>query len=137
LLSRRRVPIQAYLAALFALVTLTIGLLTAGIFYARMKSEALRAAGLLFDRTATVLAQDIGQVRWEVSYALALATSSDLARATTDSVRVRDQNVLISILKANDLAVAAYVGYPNGDFFFMLRLAGSKPATLSIPAKTA
>jgi hypothetical protein len=110
LLPRRRVPIQAYLAALFALLTLVIGLLTAAIFYERMKSEGLRAASLLFDRTTTVLTQDIGQVRWEVSYALALATSSDLASAKTCAARLHSKNVLTSIIKSNELSVAAYVG---------------------------
>ena len=135
--SRRRVPIQAYLAALFALLTLAIGLLTAAIFYERMKSESLNAASLLFDRTTTVLGQDIGQLRWEVSYALALATSSDLASAKTFSAREHSKNVLTSIIKSNPLSVAAYVGYPDGDFFFLLRLDRSKPPALSIPANAA
>jgi len=137
LLSRRRVPIQAYLAALFALVTLAVGLLTAAIFYERMKSESLRAASLLFDRTTTVLTQDIGQVRWEVSYALALATSSDLAGAKTFKTRLHSLNVLASIIKSNELSVAAYTGYPDGDFFFLLRLDRSKPPPLSIPHNAA
>ncbi|HTX03334.1 MAG TPA: adenylate/guanylate cyclase domain-containing protein [Candidatus Acidoferrales bacterium] len=137
MLSRRRVPIQTYLAALFALLTLAIGLVTAAIFYERMKSESLRAAGLLFDRTTTVLAQDIGQVRWEVSYALALATSSDLARAKTSMARLHSLNVLRSIIQSNDLAVAAYVGYPNGDFFFLLRLDPTAPSPISAPPNAA
>ena len=137
MLSRRRVPIQAYLAALFALLTLAIGLLTAGIFYERMRSESLRTASLLFDSTSTVLAQDIGQVRWEVSYALALATSSDLASAKTFAARLHSKSVLTSIIKSNQLSVAAYVGYPDGDFFFLLRLDRSKPLGLSVPADAA
>jgi class 3 adenylate cyclase len=137
LVPRRRVPIQAYLAALFALVTLVVGLLTAGIFYERMKSESLRAASLLFDRTTTVLTQDIGQVRWEVSYALALATSSDLATAKTFAARLHSLNVLRAIIASNNLAVAAYAGYPDGDFFFLLRLGSSKPPGVSAPANAA
>jgi class 3 adenylate cyclase len=137
LFSRRRVPIQAYLAALFALLTLAIGLLTAAIFYERMKSESLRTASLLFDRTTTVLTQDIGQVRWEVSYALALATSSDLANAKTFEARLHSKNVLTSIIKSDDLSVAAYVGYPDGDFFFLLRLDRSKPPALAAPQNAA
>ncbi|HEY1728394.1 MAG TPA: adenylate/guanylate cyclase domain-containing protein [Candidatus Baltobacteraceae bacterium] len=137
MLSRRRVPIQAYLAALFALLTLVIGLLTAAIFYERMKSESLHAASLLFDSTTTVLTQDIGQVRWEVSYALALATGSDLATARTFEARLHSKNVLTSIIKSNDLSVAAYAGYPDGDFFFLLRLDQAKPPNLEIPSNAA
>lgn len=107
--------------------------MTAVFFYERMKSESLRTASLLFDSTTTVLAQDIGQVRWEVSYALALATSSDLASAKTFAARLHSKNVLASILKSNQLSVAAYTGYPDGDFFFLLRLDRSKPLALSVP----
>jgi hypothetical protein len=131
------VPIQAYLAALFALVTLAIGLLTAGVFYQRMKSESLHAASMLFDQTTSVLTQEIGQVRWEASYALALATSSDLATAKTFAARFRSRNVLTSIIRANDLSVAAYAGYPDGDFIFLLRLDRSRPSALPIPPNAA
>lgn len=119
---RRRVPIQAYLAALFALVTLAIGLSTAMLFYSRMKSASLNTATTNFGRISALMAQRVLQMRLDIGYKLALATGSRLASARTFADRFAAKDGLIPILNANRLVVAAYVGYPDGEFLLLRRI---------------
>ncbi|MBV8424067.1 MAG: hypothetical protein JO349_02665 [Candidatus Eremiobacteraeota bacterium] len=120
--SRRRVPIQAYLAAVFALVVLAIGVSTAALFFGRMKAASLNAAAAAFDHISSVMAQRVLQIRIEIGYKLALATGDELASAKIFAGRLHAWPDLIPILHSNKLIVAAYVGYPNGDFLLFRRI---------------
>ncbi len=125
---RRHVPIQPYLTGLFALITLVIGLSTAGLFYDRMKTASLNEANVNFDRISTNIAQQLLQVRLEVQYQLAMVAGSRLARARTFAERTAAKDDLIPLLNANSLIDQAFVGFPNGDFIRFSRvLAADKP----------
>jgi class 3 adenylate cyclase len=113
---RRRIPIPAYLTALLAFVALVIGLSTTALFFTRMKEAALSEAYLAFDRTATVIAQQLIQSRLEVAFALAAAGSSPLARARGLENQVRAKEPLERILASSPLVTTAFVGYANGNF---------------------
>ncbi|HTX03343.1 MAG TPA: adenylate/guanylate cyclase domain-containing protein [Candidatus Acidoferrales bacterium] len=120
--SRRRVPIQGYLAALLALVTLAIGISTASLFYGRMKAAGLREASATFARVSTNIAQQLLQVRLEVQNRLSLTAGRHLANAGTFSERLASVDDLWAILDANRFVYAAYAGFPNGDFLFLRRV---------------
>jgi class 3 adenylate cyclase len=130
--SRRRVPIQGYLAALLALVTLAIGLSTAALFFNRMKASSLREASLTFDRISTSTAQQILQVRLEVQNRLSVADDRRLANAKTFAARLAAKDDLWPILAANRFVHAAYAGFRNGDFIFLRRVLPADDAPPSI-----
>jgi class 3 adenylate cyclase len=122
------VPIQPYLTALFAVITLVIGLSTAGLFYDRMKTASINDANANFDRISANIAQQLLQVRLEIQYDLALVTATRLARAKTFAERVAAKDDLIPLLNANSLVSEAFVGYPNGDYIRVSRvLSGDNP----------
>ena len=119
---RRHIPIQPYLTALFAVITLVIGVSTAALFYDRMKTASLNDANIAFAQVSAKIAQQLLQVRLEVQFGLALATGSKLAGATTFSARFADEDALWRLLNANALVTNAYVGYPNGDFLLFRKV---------------
>ncbi|MGA2392979.1 MAG: adenylate/guanylate cyclase domain-containing protein [Candidatus Lustribacter sp.] len=128
MLSRWHIPIQPYLTALFAIITLVIGLSTAALFYDRMKTASLNDANLAFDQVSTRIAQQLLQVRLEVQYGLALATAGRLANTPSFNARLAAKDGLWLLLNANGLVTAAYVGYPNGDFLLFRKIrAGDRP----------
>lgn len=118
----RHVPIQPYLTGLFAVITLVIGLSTAGLFYDRMKTTSLNEANVSFDRISINIAQQLLQARLEIQDELALTTGSRLAKAQTFAQRIAAKDDLIPLLNANSLVDQAFVGYPNGDFIRFSRV---------------
>ena len=125
---RRRVPIQPYLTALFAVITLVIGLSTAALFYDRMKTASLDDANANFDRISANIAQQLLQVRLEIQYELALITAGKLAKAQSFAERIAAKDDLLPLLNANSLVSEAFVGYPNGDYLRFSRvIAGDNP----------
>src|ERR1700683_88888 len=100
---RRHIPIQPYLTALFAVITLAIGLSTAALFYDRMKTVSLSDANANFDRISANIAQQLLQVRLEVQYELALVTARRLAKAQSFADRLAAKDDLLPLLNANSL----------------------------------
>ncbi len=134
MLNFRHVPIQPYLTVLFAVITLVIGLSTAGLFYDRMKTASINDANANFDRISANIAQQLLQVRLEIQYDLALVTATRLARAKTFVERVAAKDDLIPLLNANSLVSEAFVGYPNGDYLRFSRVLSDDNPPLS-PAR--
>src|SRR5208282_3541289 len=77
---------------------------------------------LLYDRTALAISESLTKTRREIYFALGLATRSPLASAATFSQRMQAATDLAPVLNADPIVVAAYVGYPNGDFLLLRRL---------------
>ncbi len=119
---RRHLPIQPYLTALFAAITLVIGLSTAALFYDRMKTASINDANANFDRISANIAQQLLQVRLEIQYDLALVTATPLARAKTFAERIAAKDDLLPLLNANSLVSEAFVGYPDGDYIRLSRV---------------
>ncbi len=127
-MQHRHIPIRPYLTALFAAITLVIGLSTAGLFYDRMKTASINDANANFDRISANIAQQLLQVRLEIQYDLALVAGTRLGRARTFAKRVAEKDDLIPLLNANSLVSEAFVGYPNGDYIRFSRvLSGDNP----------
>jgi hypothetical protein len=116
---RRHLPIQVYLAALFALVTLLIGLGSAFIFYDRMKRASLDTASQSFAQISAAIAQRVLQIRFEVGYRLAVAAGTSLGSAPDFAARVAGADALWPLLDASPVVLTAYVAYPNGDFLLL------------------
>lgn len=134
---RRHVAIQPYLTALFGIITLTIGLSTAALFYDRMKTVSLNDANANFDRISGNIAQQLLQVRLEIQYQLALVTAKRLARARTFADRLAAKDDLFPLLNANTLVSQADVGYPNGDFIRLSRVVPNDDPPRSLHGATA
>jgi class 3 adenylate cyclase len=135
--NRRHVPIQPYLTALFSLITLAIGLSTAGLFYERMKAASIKDARANFDRVSANVAQQLLQVRLEIQDELALVTGTPLAKAKTWSERVAAKDDLIPLLNVNSLVSEAFVGYPNGDYIRFSRVLSDDDPPPSLHGATA
>ncbi len=117
----RHIPIRIYVGGLFVILTLAIGLSMAALFYARMKSAIATTSGELFARTATDVGTDLAAQRKQLGLALAFASRSGLRAAHTTGERMGYIDVLHQELEASSWVVAAYAGYPNGDFFELRR----------------
>ncbi len=131
---RRNVPIQSYLTALFAAITLVIGVSTAAFFYGRMKAASISDAAVSFDRISTDIAQQALQSRLEIQNELALAVGRKLAKASSFAARVGEKDDLWPLLHANSLVFSAYVGYPNGDYIRLSRILVADRAPPSLRA---
>ena len=115
MLPRRHLPIQPYLTALFAAITLVIGLSTAALFYGRMKAASIDDAVVSFQRISGNIAQQLLQSRLEIQFKLSLAAARRIAKAQSVAERIAAKDDLWPVLQANDIVLSAYVGYPNGD----------------------
>lgn len=133
---RRRVPIQVYLAALFAVVTLLIGLSTAGLFYNRMKAASLNSARVSFERLSSTLIEGFIRTRLQIAYRLAVATAGPLATAQTFDERFSARFELLPILRSSQRVVAAYVGYPDGEFLMLRQVENVDRAPAAIRSRT-
>ncbi len=122
MLPRWHVSIQPYLTALFAAITLVIGLSIAALFYDRMKAASINDTVVSFERISAIMAQQVLEARLEIQYELGLATSKRIARAhsLTESLAAKDD--LWPLLNANTLVSQAFVGYPNGDYIRYSRI---------------
>ena len=127
-------PIRAS-GVIFIVLTLAIGFSMAGLFYARTKDAVIEASSRLFDRTGAVMVEELQSERALISLALNFAGRSELAREVTPDARLRDVGVLEELLNAQSSLVAAYVGYPDGDFY-LLRRAAELRGVGPIPAGT-
>jgi class 3 adenylate cyclase len=119
----RHISIRVYVGGLFVLLTLAIGFTMAALFYTRMKTAIASTSSELFSRTASLVATSLAAQRAQIRVALSLASLDDLAHARTLAERLASKDVLVGALGASSWAVAAYVGYPNGDFFELRHLA--------------
>lgn len=131
-----RIPIRIYVGGLFIVLTLAIGLSMAALFYARMKSTVMVMSNDLFDRTATLVAADVAAQRSQIAVSLGFAARSELARATTLAARLRALDVLGETLEANPWVVAAYVGYPDGNFLLVRRRPEVRTSIGNVPPRT-
>ncbi len=129
---RRHIPIQPYLTALFAVITLVIGLSTAALFYDRMRAASISDAVVSFDRITTDIAQQGLQSRLEIQYELALASGRTLAKASSFTARVAAKDDLLPVLNANGVVSEAFVGYPNGDYIRLSRVLATDRPPLSL-----
>ncbi len=118
-------------------VTLAIGLATAWLFYARMKSAVIENSGQLFERTAAVVEEEVTAANGRIDLALGFATDSRLATAGTFDARLNAVPILRDALAASSWLVAAYVGYPNGDFLELLRVPARGSQFDPLPPATA
>jgi class 3 adenylate cyclase len=122
LLSRRHIPIQPYLTALFAAITLLVGLSTAALFYDRMKAASISDAVVSFKRISAVMAQQVLEARLEIQSELGLAVSRKIARAHSVAESLAAKDDLLPLLNASPLVSEAFVGYPNGDYIRYSRI---------------
>ncbi len=132
----RHISIRIYVGGLFVLLTLAIGFTMAALFYTRMKTAISSTSSELFDRTASLVATSLAAQRAQIKVGLELAALGDLARARTLAERLESKDVLADALAASSWAVAAYVGYPNGDFFELRHLARGEAGFGAHPPQT-
>ncbi len=137
LFQRRHIPIQPYLTALFAVITLVIGISMAALFYDRMKTASINDANANFDRISGNIAQQLLQVRLEVQYELALVTARKLAKAQSFAERVAAKYDLLPLLNANSLVSEAFVGYSNGDYIRLSRVLSTDAPPASVRGSAA
>jgi class 3 adenylate cyclase len=130
------ISIRTYAAGLFIVLTLAIGFSLAGLFHERMRSAILSVANVLFDRTATIIAEDVEHEQTQLALSLEFTAISALPGARSLDARLHGLNVLTAVLKANPSVVAAYVGYPNGDFVLLRRRPPPNVSLGPMPATT-
>jgi len=117
----RHIPIRVYVAGLFVILTLAIGFSMAGLFYSRMRAAIASTSAVLFDRTASEVAENLSAQRAQIAVSLGFAAQSGLAEAHSTAARMHYVDTLRQELTASSWVVAAYVGYPNGDFIELRR----------------
>jgi class 3 adenylate cyclase len=132
----RHISIRVYVGGLFVLLTLAIGLTMAALFYTRMRAAIASTSSELFDRTASLVATSVSAQAAQITVALSFASLSDLARAQTLAERLAMKDVLTEALDASSWAIAAYVGYANGDFFELHRLDPGEPGFGAFPPRS-
>lgn len=120
---RFRFPLHVHISTLFFLLVLAVGASIAWVSYSRSAHMLERAAGDLLVRISRQTVVETEILLSPVGTTVRLLGLQPLARATTLAERRQGLASLREALIASPSVTAFYVGYGDGDFFMLLRLA--------------
>lgn len=120
---RFRFPLHIHISTLFFLLVLIAGGSIAWYSYARSADMLERAAGDLLRRISRQTVVETETLLQPVGAAVRLLALQPVVRATSLAERRAGLPALREALLASPSVTAYYVGYADGDFFMLMRLA--------------
>ncbi|MCH8499778.1 MAG: HAMP domain-containing protein [Marinobacter sp.] len=119
---RYRIPLELLVA-----FTVTLGMLTLAMIlliqgYRGMSSAMVVSAEGSAQQLVTTIDDRIRSLTELPSGALRILSHDPLAEAHTLPARLSRVPALLEVLRSSDIISAAYIGYPNGDFFLLRKL---------------
>ncbi|TXI84603.1 MAG: HD domain-containing protein [Cupriavidus sp.] len=115
----RSYPLHVYLWALFGTLVLVVCVLTAAINFMLTKSALEASAADARHRLTRETLNDVEQLLAPAELAVRLISHSSLAAATTTLARLAQLPLVRDALETSPVLQALYVGYGDGDFFFV------------------
>jgi HD-GYP domain-containing protein (c-di-GMP phosphodiesterase class II) len=120
--TRFKIPLHVLAAAGSSLVLLTLAALLAWQAYSGTRKILLSSVDESVQHVATMMKTQVKQMLDPAQGQLDLLSHQNLARADSLAKRLAELPTAQSILSANSLLNAVYVGYPNGEFILFRHL---------------
>jgi len=117
-----RIPLHIHIAVLFLVLILAVGGLLAGIGYKLTRDMLHSAADDLSMRISNETLRELESTIAPVELALSIVAHGPINFSTRLSARMERLPVLRDVLKSTPALSSIYVGYDNGDFFFVRRI---------------
>lgn len=118
----RRYPLHIHITTLFLVLILAVGGLLAGIGYKLTRDMLESAADDLSQRISAETLRELGSAIAPAELAVNITTYGPINLATTLRSRLERLDVFSDILKSSPPLSSLYVGYDDGDFFFVRRI---------------
>lgn len=130
---RKRYPLHIQIAALFALLIISIG--SAIIIFSHQQLTKLTEASTnrQNQKASEIIATELNSITGSMRMSVNILAGTRIMQATTLEQRVNTIPLMLSVLEQNDYAYAIYSAYPNGDFFILRRLTDSNRTLFQAP----
>ena len=132
----KRRPLHYHIATAFTLLVLAVGAGTAWVSYSR-SSRILEASAIeLAMRSTREGGAELERVLAPARGAVRLLALQPVAAADSLTARMRELDSFLEALQLTGSVVSYYVGYADGDFFLVRRIAAADESTFGAPAGT-
>ncbi|PVZ79438.1 metal-dependent phosphohydrolase [Serratia sp. S1B] len=130
---RKRYPLHIQIAALFALLIISIG--GAIVIFSHQQLTKLTEASTNRQnlKASEIIAAELNSITGSMRMSVNILAGTRIMQAATLEQRLNTIPLMLSVLKQNDYAYSIYSGYPNGDFFILRRLTDSNRALFQAP----
>ena len=118
-------PLRVHISSLFVLLVLAVGLLIGWLGYSFSRDQLETQAVALTERIVRETLTELRLATAPAEAAASLLRHAPLVQAASHDERMRALPVLVEALAGSGLLSSIYVGYADGDFFFVRRLQGS------------
>ena len=135
--TRRHFPLHIHISTLFVTLLLVVGGLISGVGYTLSKEMLESESSAMTQRMSRETLGEVQKLMEPAEMAIKLIGRSALPDAATLRDRLAGLDMLRAAIQASPALSALYVGYANGDFFFVRHLpdeaerqaAGAPPGT--------
>ena len=131
-----RRPLHYHIATAFTVLVLAVGAGTAWVSYSRGSRILETSAVELATRSTREGGAELERVLAPARGAVRLLALQPVAAADSLAARLRELGSFIEALRLAETVVSYYVGYPDGDFFLVRRIAAADEAAFDAPPGT-
>jgi HD-GYP domain-containing protein (c-di-GMP phosphodiesterase class II) len=135
-MNRRGHPLRFHIATAFTALVLAIGVITAWLSYSRSSRLLETSAVSLATRSTREGGAELERVLAPVRGAVRLLALQPVVAAPSLATRMQWLDSFIEALRLTDTVVSYYIGYADGDFFLVRRVAPGNEATFGAPPGT-
>lgn len=130
---RKRYPLHIQIAALFALLIVSIG--SAIVIFSHQQLTKLTEASTnrQNQKASEIIAAELNSITGSMRMSVNILAGTRMMQASTLEQRINIIPLMLSVLKQNDYAYNIYSAYPNGDFFILRRLTDSNRTLFKAP----
>ena len=119
---RRRYPLHIHISTLFLALIILVGGLIGGLGYQQSREILQTSASDLTTRISRETANNLKSLLAPAEMATNLLSFDRLTQATTLAERMQSLGFLREVHRSSSALSSLYVGYPNGDFFFVRKI---------------
>jgi HD-GYP domain-containing protein (c-di-GMP phosphodiesterase class II)/HAMP domain-containing protein len=120
--TRKNFPLHVHISALFATMILIVGVLISGIVYSLSKDMLEAAASDMTQRIGLEMHDEVRKLISPAEIAIELLSQSTLVDSTSLQKRLASIGMIREAFEASPTLDALYIGYSNGDFFYVRQL---------------
>jgi HD-GYP domain-containing protein (c-di-GMP phosphodiesterase class II)/HAMP domain-containing protein len=135
-----KLPLHVHISVIFFVLILLVGSLIAHQGYRLSRDVMTSSAAELVRRVGLEMRNEIASIITPAELATKLLSQSTLPRAVSFDARMAAVPLMAEALQGSPSLSSIYVGYPNGDFFFLRHIADAtdkaEQGTLGAPANT-
>ncbi|MDO9599492.1 MAG: HD domain-containing phosphohydrolase [Azoarcus sp.] len=126
--SLRPFPLRVHISTLFIVLVLAVGSLIGWLGYSFSRDQLETSAAELISRINRETLTELNLAMAPAETAISLVRYTVLVSATSHDERMSALPLLVEALGSSNLLSSIYVGYGNGDFFFVRKLQDAREA---------